>query len=83
MFVLVLGNDTLLQIAKAKNCTVAQVSLAFCLTKGVAVVTKTEKEIRMTENLGAAKIKLNSDEMCAIDKINLNQRHFWTPYDSQ
>ncbi len=46
----------------------------------MAVVTKTENEARMRENLKAAEVKLSSEVMAQIDQLNINQRLFWNPY---
>ena len=80
-FTRVLENETMMKIAKDKGCSVAQVSIGWALSKGVAVSTKTEKEHRMKENLGGANIKLTAEEMEAIAKLNINQRVFWNAYN--
>ena len=35
----------------------------------------------MKENLGGATVKLLEEDIEAIDKLNINQRVFWNPYD--
>ena len=59
----------------------AQVAIAWALSKGVSMSTKTEKEHRMRENLDGTKVKLTPDEIAAIDKLNISQRVFRNPYD--
>ena len=80
----VLEDETLAKLASEElGCTVAQLCLAWALAKGVAVVTKTENEQRMKENLLATQVKLSSSQIQAIDKLNKNQRLFWNPYEIQ
>ena len=74
-----LEDEILLNIPKEKECTVAQVALSWALSKGIAVVTKTEKPVRMKENISALNIKLTDEDIKTIDKLNLNQRLFWNP----
>ena len=75
-----LEDATLLSLAQTLNCTVAQLALAWALAKGVAVVTKTENESRMKENLLATQVKLTASQIQTIDQLNKNQRLFWNPY---
>ena len=70
-------------MAKSLGCTVAQLALAWALAKGVAVVTKTENESRMKENLLATQVTLTASQIQTIDKLNKNQRLFWNPYAIQ
>ena len=72
----VLENEVLVNMARDKDCTVAQIALSWALSKGVGVVTKTEQEKRMKENISAANIKLNDEEIKAIDAVNIGQRFF-------
>ena len=69
-----------MSLAQTLNCTVAQLALAWALDKGVAVVTKTENESRMKENLLATQVKLTASQIQTIDQLNKNQRLFWNPY---
>ena len=56
-------------------------AISWALSKGVSISTKTEKDYRMKENLGGAAVKLEQEDIEAIDKLNINQRVFWNPYD--
>ena len=56
-------------------------AISWALSKGVSISTKTEKEHRMKENLEGAAVKLEQEDIQAIDKLNINQRVFWNPYD--
>merc|ERR1712241_1014812 len=78
-FTRILENETMLKIAEARNCSVAQVAISWALSKGVAIVTKTEKEHRMKENLEGINVKLMEEDIEAIDKLNIEQRVFWNP----
>ena len=57
-------------IAVEKHATPAQISLAWMLCKRpwIVPIPGTRKEDRMTENAGAARIKLSSDEVDALDR---------------
>ena len=75
--------DSILRgIAAKYNCTVGQVCIGYAIAKGVAVVTKTEKEERMFENLGSIEIagRLSKEDIEKIDSLNKNMRKFWNPY---
>jgi len=76
-----LENDIMVNIAKARGCTEAQVAIGWAISKGVAISTKTEKEHRMKENLEGTAVKLQQEDIEAINKLNINQRVFWNPYD--
>ena len=56
-------------------------AISWALSKGVSISTKTEKEHRMKENLGGAAVKLEQEDIEAIDKLNINQRVFLNSYD--
>ena len=57
-------------MAVEKHATPAQISLAWMLCKRpwIVPIPGTRKEDRMTENAGAARIKLSSDEVDALDR---------------
>ena len=71
----------MLKVAKERGCTVAQVAISWALSKGVAVSSKTEKEHRMKENISGTKVKLTDENIKEIDKLNIEQRVFWNPYN--
>ena len=78
----VLDDPLLKNIATKIGCTTAQVCIGYALVRGLAVVTKTEKEERMKENLQSIQIaeKITKDDIKLIDTLNKNQRKFWDPY---
>ena len=57
--------------------------IGYALAKGLAVVTKTEKETRMKENLASIEIakQLSKDDVRLIDTLDRNLRKFWDVYD--
>ena len=78
----VLEDPVIKKIATRIGCTPAQVCIAFALAKGLAVVTKTEKETRMKENLESIEFakKLTAEDIQLIDSLNKNLRKFWDVY---
>jgi len=78
----VLQDPVIKTIASRIECTPAQVCIAFALAKGLAVVTKTEKETRMKENLESIEVakKLTAEDIQIIDTLNKNLRKFWDVY---
>ena len=70
------------KIASRIGCTTAQVCIGYALAKGLVVVTKTEKESRMKENLASIEVagKLSKDDIQLIDTLNRNLRKFWDVY---
>ena len=77
-----LEDPILKSIAGKRECTVAQLCMAYALRRGVGIVTKTEKEDRMKENLSSSKIagKLTREDIEAINHLNKDMRKFWNPY---
>lgn len=63
--------EMLRQISKEKNCTPAQLSLAWMINKKpyIIPIPGTRKSHRLTENLGAGSIELSQDEVKRIDDI--------------
>lgn len=58
-------------ISKEKNCTPAQISLAWMINKKpyIIPIPGTRKSHRLTENLGAGDIMLSQEEVQRIDKL--------------
>ena len=71
----------MIKVANERKCTVAQVAISWALSKGVAITSKTEKEHRMKENISGTKVKLTDENIKEIDKLNIEQRVFWNPYN--
>ncbi len=60
--------------AKRVNRTPAQVILRWGVQRGTAIIPKTSKVERLTENLALFDFELNSEEMSAISDLNLDRR---------
>jgi diketogulonate reductase-like aldo/keto reductase len=63
-----LDDETLGRIAKAHGASPAQIALAFVLSRsGVIAIPKSSNEAHVRENAAAADIKLNEDDLQALD----------------
>ena len=65
------ANETLKGIAAAHGKTVAQVALRFLTQRGIIVIPKTVRKVRMEENLDCLDFNLSEAEMEAIRSIDL------------
>ena len=79
--------DLIRDIAKEKNATLAQISLAWMMNKEdfIVPIPGTRTPSRMKENLDASDIKMTKDELSRIDealeKMNLSDTaSFWKPH---
>jgi aryl-alcohol dehydrogenase-like predicted oxidoreductase len=63
--------DKVKALATDKNCSPAQLALAWVLAQGedVLAIPGTKKRSRLDENLGALDVTLSGDELAAIDAI--------------
>ncbi len=62
--------DQVREIAEARGVTPSQLALAWLLTRpGVTPIPGTTRMERLEENLGAAEIELNTDELDAIEAV--------------
>lgn len=76
----ILKDKTLQSIADKKGCSIAQLSLRWLLTKGIAVIPKASSESHMKANFSVFEIELNKDEMKQIDSISTRHRVIdWWP----
>jgi diketogulonate reductase-like aldo/keto reductase len=71
-----LEDETLKEIAEKHDATPAQISLAWNIGRGVAVIPKSNKKERLHENFEALKITLSEEEIEKISKLNQNRRMF-------
>jgi aryl-alcohol dehydrogenase-like predicted oxidoreductase len=64
--------DVLQQIATAKNASVAQVALAWLLHQPfvTSVIIGARKASQLADNLGAIDLKLDAEELMAIDDVS-------------
>lgn len=74
--------DPVIQALAAKNdISPAQVCLSWVLSKGAALVTKSQNEMRMKGNLEAQNITMSKEDLEKIDALNANkQRLYLNPY---
>ncbi len=74
-------NPVVVDIAKGKGCTPAQVLLAFHVSRGVSVIPKSVNPERIAQNLAAADIQLDDTDMNQLTKLNKGYRYvdgsFW------
>ncbi len=66
--------ETIREIAASRQLTPAQILLAWALNRGTAAIPKSVRPERMRENLAAADITLNADEMAAIKALDRHYR---------
>jgi len=75
-------NDVVVEIAKSKNCTPAQILLSWAVQRGSATIPKSVNPKRLKENIDAASIDLSNEEMNQIKSIDKGYRYidgtFWT-----
>lgn len=70
----VLEQSVVLNAAQRLNKTPAQIVLRWGVQRGTAVIPKTTKVHRMTENAALFDFELNEQEMSAISGLNSNRR---------
>jgi 2,5-diketo-D-gluconate reductase B len=63
------GDDTLQTIGKRHGKSAAQVSLRYLVQQGIAVIPRTSKVERLTENIALFDFELSDDEMAQIAKL--------------
>jgi diketogulonate reductase-like aldo/keto reductase len=77
----VLEDPTIAEIAEAQDATPAQVALAFLLAqRDTIVIPKSSTPSRITENLGAADLKLADDEVARIAELAREERQVDPPF---
>lgn len=67
-------NETLSQIAKAHNKSIAQIVLRWHLQNEIVIIPKSIKEHRIQENGNIFDFELTAEEMKTIDALNQNHR---------
>jgi D-xylose reductase len=68
-------NPQIVDIAKGKNKTPAQVLIRWALQRDTFPLTKTTNEERMRENRGVLDFELSDEEMSHINSLNINRRY--------
>lgn len=69
-------NEVFTQIAKKYNKTVAQVNLRWHYQRGIVAIPRSSQKAHIVENLGIFDFKLDSGDMKAIEKLDLNKTQF-------
>jgi diketogulonate reductase-like aldo/keto reductase len=70
----VLNDPVLMHIAQQHQVSTAQISLAWALQRGFAVIPSSTKREHLMSNLKAQEIQLSTQEMMAITQLDRNQR---------
>ncbi|WP_431242197.1 aldo/keto reductase [Flavobacterium sp. P21] len=69
-------NEVLTQIAKKHGKTTAQVSLRWHLQRGIVAIPRSSQKAHIIENLDIFNFKLDTADMKAIEKLDLNRTQF-------
>jgi alcohol dehydrogenase (NADP+) len=64
-----LENEVLVEIAKKRNCTTAQVALAWGIGRGTSVIPKSKHEEYIVENFEAEECVLGKGDLKKIEKV--------------
>ena len=70
----VLNDPVLMHIAQQHQVSTAQISLAWALQRGFAVIPSSTKREHLMSNLKAQEIQLSTEEMMVITQLDRNQR---------
>ena len=62
--------DKLVEIAKEKNCSVAQLALAWTIEKGALPIPGTKRRKYLEENVASIDIELTSNDLARIDDVS-------------
>jgi aryl-alcohol dehydrogenase-like predicted oxidoreductase len=61
--------DAVAQVAAAKRATPAQVALAWLMARGVVPIPGTKRRQYLDENVGAASVRLEANELASLDAV--------------
>lgn len=70
----VLDDPVIARIADSLKATPAQVTLAWLLDKGYAVIPSSTRRANLASNLAAGALKLDADQVAAIDALERGER---------
>ncbi|KAF1836046.1 Aldo/keto reductase, partial [Decorospora gaudefroyi] len=76
---LLLENEMIKDIAGKRDCTAAQVVLAWGMSRGTSVIPKSKHETYIKENLGAKRCGLETDDLAKIDELGEDPVRFNNP----
>ncbi len=78
-----LKDPTVMAIAAQRNCTPAQVLLAWAMERGTSPIPKSVTPKRIEENFAAQNVSLSTADMAALNGLDRHYRFvdgtFWTP----
>jgi alcohol dehydrogenase (NADP+) len=69
-----MGHETVKAIAARYNCTPAQLLIAYSVNRDIVVIPKSVNQDRIKQNLEAAKIKINEDDLAALNQMDTKYR---------
>lgn len=64
------------EISEKYNCTIAQVILAFLMSKGIVIIPKSTNKERIKQNYDSTKIELSADDIKTLTSLDMNKRVF-------
>lgn len=70
-----LADEVIQKIAKKHRASTAQILIAWHIHRGTAVIPKSVNPLRLKENLEAAKINLDAEDMNEIKKLDSHYRY--------
>lgn len=78
---ILLNDPIIIEIARRKEVTPAQVLLSWAVHRGTCVIPKSVKRERLKENLNAAQVSLSEQDCAAISALDKHRRYisgtFW------
>jgi len=76
---LLLEEQVIKDIAEKRDCTSAQVVLAWGMSRGVSVIPKSKHEKYIKENVGSVDCELEKDDIVQINKLGEKPKRFNNP----
>lgn len=76
------GDAVLEPLAKSRNCTVEQLTLAFSMARGLSTIPASGNPARLQSNFDAQSLALTPDEMAIISGVDREERYIdfdWAP----
>lgn len=75
----IMSDKTLSEIAKAHDRTIAQIILRWLVQQDVIVIPRSKNAQRQKENIKIFDFQLSDDEMCVIDRMNIDHFVYGNP----
>lgn len=70
----VLSDDVIIEIAKSKDVTPAEIVIAWSLSLGLSTIPSSTKRSNLLSNLKGENLQLSSEEISKISNLNINDR---------